>query len=571
MKANWKTIGLCLAATLALFVYSAPIFAQDAAAQFAQWAPKMTPEDWTNGDQINEMKDAQQGWMNYCLQNVDDRDATLTIMLDALNEDYPVATKGWLLHILGWTGNDSCVDGIAAFLDSDDATLFDESARALAEIASDKAIDALKAAQAASDTPEKFGPYIDARDVDVSIGIESEFPMALPYVSEADYDAYMEKYDSLSDDDKARALASLRVRQDKKYVQLAADAAESDNRELQLAGVVALEKIASAKECDVLYQQLPKFDRRIVETALMNVPGKEFDAVVVEALKTEKDGANLASLAKVVAARNIPGEVATLLTLANQDDSPARVELLAAAEQIATKENIADFVNAYLAMRRGGERDRVEQIISRLCEGDATPVVQMMNNQNGPQIFLLLGRIGGDAALETIEKGLATNNPQMIALSVRALSNWPNAVVWEKLLEVAKNTSYPDSIRLQALRAFIRVISLPDDGDGIDMSDEEKLANLKTAFELATRDEERNFVLERVGSVRIPDSARYALEYTDVPELSDRALNAILDLAHQDFLRKQDPDLFREALGVVIEKGNEGQVDRAKGYLSNIR
>ena len=103
------------------------------------------------------------------------------------------------------------------------------------------------------------------------------------------------------------------------------------------------------------------------------------------------------------------------------------------------------------------------------------------------------------------------------------------------------------------------------------MSDEEKLANLKTAFELATRDEERNFVLERVGSVRIPDSARYALEYTDVPELSDRALNAILDLAHQDFLRKQDPDLFREALGVVIEKGNEGQVDRAKGYLSNIR
>ena len=340
---------------------------------------------------------------------------------------------------------------------------------------------------------------------------------------------------------------------------------------MKKAGILALEKIASAKEFDVLYNQLSKFDRRIVETAMKNVPGKDFDAAVLAALKKEKDGGNMASLAGIASSRNIAGAVGTLLDIAKKEDCPARVQVLEAAERVATKDNVGDFVDAFLAIPQGGDRDRAEQMISRLCNGDATPVIAKMNNANGPQVFLLLGRVGGPAALEQIEKGLATNNPQMVALSVRALSAWPNAVVWQKLLDAAKNEAYPVPVRIQALRAFIRVVSLPDDQDGIDMSDADKLANLKTAFELATRDEERNLVLERVGSVRTLDSVRFALEKVDDPKLSNKALNAILDLAHQDYLRKQDKDLFRKALDVVIEKGDNGQKDRAQGYKSNIR
>lgn len=572
MKTNWKKTGFCLAVAFAFCLSATQLFAQDAAAKFKEWAPQMTPQDWTNEGQIKAMEAAQQGWMSYCLQNTDDRDATLAVMLDALKGDYPTATKAWLLHILGWVGNDSCVEGISAFLTSDEAALFDESARALAQIASDKAIDALKKAQADSKTPEKFDSYIKARDVDVTVGVETELPLALPYISDEDFAAYMAKYDSLSNDDKARALASLRIRKDKKYVDLAVKAANYDeDGDVKKAGILALEKIASAKEFDVLYNQLSKFDRRIVETAMKNVPGKDFDAAVLAALKKEKDGGNMASLAGIASSRNIAGAVGTLLDIAKKEDCPARVQVLEAAERVATKDNVGDFVDAFLAIPQGGDRDRAEQMISRLCNGDATPVIAKMNNANGPQVFLLLGRVGGPAALEQIEKGLATNNPQMVALSVRALSAWPNAVVWQKLLDAAKNEAYPAPVRTQALRAFIRVVSLPDDQDGIDMSDADKLANLKTAFELATRDEERNLVLERVGSVRTLDSVRFALEKVDDPKLSNKALNAILDLAHQDYLRKQDKDLFRKALDVVIEKGDNGQKDRAQGYKSNIR
>ena len=245
--------------------------------------------------------------------------------------------------------------------------------------------------------------------------------------------------------------------------------------------------------------------------------------------------------------------------------------LSAAAETLATKDNIGDFVDVFLAIPQGGERDRAEQIISRLCDGDANPVIAKMNNQNGPQIFLLLGRIGGDAAFAQIERGLKANDANMIALSVRALCNWPNAKVYKELLDAAKNQAYPEQLRIQALRAFIRVVSLPDDQDGIDMSGAQKLDNLKAAFALATRDDERNLVLERVGAVRELASVEFALEQVDKPALKAKALNAILDLAHQDYLRKQNKALFTKALDVVLEKGDQGQKDRAGNYKNALR
>lgn len=571
MKTLWKTLALGLVVATSSIAAVSSVFAQNVSEKFAQDAPRMTPEDWTNEAQIQEMEKACQDWATFCLQTPDRREDALRVMLDALKGDYPSATKAWLLHLLGWVGDDSCVEGVAAFLTSDDPALFDEAARALAMIASDDAIDALKKARGESKAPEKFEPYINARDVDLSIGTETEIPLALPYLPEKEYDAYMARFNELSADDQARALGSLRVRKDKKYVGLVVRGVLSDDEFVKRAGVLALEKIGSAKEFDVLYDQLSKMDRGLVETAMKNIPGEDFDAAVASALRKEKDGANLASLAGVAAARNVKGEIATMLDLAKRDDCPARLALLAAAETLASRDNIGDFVDAYLVMPQGADRDRAEQIIARLCDGDATPVVKKMNNANGPQIFLLLGRVGGDAALATIEKGLATNDPGMIALSIRALSNWPDASVWEKLLAAAKNQAYPEQVRVQALRAFIRVVSLPGDQDGVDMSDREKLDYLKVAFELATRDDERKLVLERVGSVRIPDSVRFALDYADSPTLSGKALDAILDLAHHDFLRKQDKELFAKALDVVLEKGDQGQKDRAAGYRAAIR
>lgn len=577
MKLNWKTYALLASALVASSSFGSSAFAQEAAAKLAEFAPKMTAQNMADGGQVGEMEKAQQGWMNYVLETASDKPETRAeankAALEALAGDYPVVTKAWLLHVLQWTADETCVDAIAPFLTNEDARLVDAASRALAEIPGDAALKALEKARDAAEGDKKaaLDHFIKSRSVDCSPAVETETIQSLPYVSDAKFAEFMNGFDKLSDDDKARALGALRVRQAKDFSGVAVKALKSESVEVKRAAILALEKIATGKEFDVLYEQMKTFDRGFVADAMKRIPGADFDAAVATALKKETNGENAATLADVVSGRFLVSEVSSLLDSAKKDDCPIRLQLLTAAERLATKEHIADFVDAFVAIPAGGDRDRAEQIIARLCEGDATPVVAKMNNANGATIFPLLGRIGGDAAFAQIERGLKSNNAPMIALSVRSLCNWPNAKVAAQLLDAAKNAAYPENMRIQALRAYIRVVSLPDDQDAVDMSGADKLAALKDAFKLATRDDERNLALERVGAVRELDSVKFALEHVDNKALQNKALNAVLDLAHQDFLRKKDKDLFTKALDVVLEKGDQGQKDRAGRYKAAMK
>ena len=577
MKLNWKKYALLTAALVATPAFVSTSYAQEAAAKLAEFAPKMTAQNMADGGQVGEMEKAQQGWMNYVLETASDAPETRAeankAALDALAGDYPVVTKAWLLHVLQWTADETCVDAIAPFLANEDARLVDAASRALAEIPGDAALKALEKARDAAEGDKKaaLDHFIKSRSVDCSPAVETETIQSLPYVSDAKFAEFMNGFDKLSDDDKARALGALRVRKTKDCVDVAVKALKSESVEVKRAAILALEKIATGKEFDVLYEQMKTFDRGFVADAMKRIPGADFDAAVAAALKKETNGDNAATLADVVSGRFLVSEVSSLLDAAKKDDCPIRLQLLTAAERLATKEHIADFVDAFVAIPAGGDRDRAEQIIARLCEGDATPVIAKMNNANGATIFPLLGRIGGDAAFAQIERGLKSGNAAMIALSVRSLCNWPNAKVAGALLDAAKNAAYPENMRIQALRAYIRVVSLPDDQDAVDMSGADKLAALKDAFKLATRDDERNLALERVGAVRELDSVKFALEHVDNKALQNKALNAVLDLAHQDFLRKKDKDLFTKALDVVLEKGDQGQKDRAGRYKAAMK
>lgn len=577
MKLNWKKYALLTAALVATPAFVSTSYAQEAAAKLAEFAPKMTAQNMADGGQVGEMEKAQQGWMNYVLETASDAPETRAeankAALEALAGDYPVVTKAWLLHVLQWTADETCVDAIAPFLANEDARLVDAASRALAEIPGDAALKALEKARDAAEGDKKaaLDHFIKSRSVDCSPAVETETIQSLPYVSDAKFAEFMNGFDKLSDDDKARALGALRVRKAKDFVDVAVKALKSESVEVKRAAILALEKIATGKEFDVLYEQMKTFDRGFVADAMKRIPGADFDAAVAAALKKETNGDNAATLADVVSGRFLVSEVSSILESAKKDGCPIRLQLLTAAERLATKEHIADFVDAFVAIPAGGDRDRAEQIIARLCEGDATPVIAKMNNANGATIFPLLGRIGGDAAFAQIERGLKSGNAAMIALSVRSLCNWPNAKVAGALLDAAKNAAYPENMRIQALRAYIRVVSLPDDQDAVDMSGADKLAALKDAFKLATRDDERNLALERVGAVRELDSVKFALEHVDNKALQNKALNAVLDLAHQDFLRKKDKDLFTKALDVVLEKGDQGQKDRAGRYKAAMK
>ena len=127
-------------------------------------------------------------------------------------------------------------------------------------------------------------------------------------------------------------------------------------------------------------------------------------------------------------------------------------------------------------------------------------------------------------------------------------------------------------MRNQALRAYVRVMSLPDDQIGIEISLADKLVNLQKAMTLATRLEEKRFVIERLAAVRDVATLKYVMTFLSDADLADVARKTIVELAHHDFLRKQDPELFKKALDTVLETSeDQGLKDRARGYRDAIQ
>ncbi len=73
----------------------------------------------------------------------------------------------------------------------------------------------------------------------------------------------------------------------------------------------------------------------------------------------------------------------------------------------------------------------------------------------------LLGRLGGAQARQIIESYLDAQDNNASEAAVRALCNWPNAEVADRLLAIATNSGDKRYCRW-ALRAYVRVISLPE-------------------------------------------------------------------------------------------------------------
>jgi hypothetical protein len=142
------------------------------------------------------------------------------------------------------------------------------------------------------------------------------------------------------------------------------------------------------------------------------------------------------------------------------------------------------------------------------------------------------------------------------------LCNWPDRSASDDLLKLAKEAKEANQ-RLLALQAAIRVNTLPSDPP----NHEQKLAALKKAMELATRDDERRRVLEGIGFVRILDTLHYVLPYLDDKDLNQSACRAVVELAHSKPLRDPNKAEFDKALDRVIAICKDrGLVDRARQY-----
>jgi hypothetical protein len=271
--------------------------------------------------------------------------------------------------------------------------------------------------------------------------------------------------------------------------------------------------------------------------------GQGTDDFLLKALKSENDHEKFAILADVLNRRFNSAVRPILLDKAKAADVPNRLRLLQWAEPLSTQADVGDFVETWKLIADRGQKDQAEQAIARLSKGNASAAMQALGDWDTPEGLSLLGRISDINVLDKIRQ---SKN------AVHGFRTWTNAVVADDLMKFVRDEKRAEADRIAALRAYIRVMSLPNDQIGIQINDVEKVNKLAEAFEQAKRVEEQRLVIERVGQIRTVESLRFVLKFFDEPQLQERVCESILDLAHQIELKRKSVEEFNAALDKVL-------------------
>ena len=253
-------------------------------------------------------------------------------------------------------------------------------------------------------------------------------------------------------------------------------------------------------------------------------------------------------------ARRSPEFVPVFLAAAKSSEASLRKLAFEALEVMADVEHTDTLVALLAKSNDGEEREAAGRAVWMTCEKIPDPKkraeplfrgYEKADTAGRAAILPSIARIGGEKALGIVHTAMESPEKGLRDAGYRALANWPDAAVADDLLAIAK-TSKNDAYRIWSLRAYARVVSLPNAFPA-----EKAFGMLKSAMELATRTEDRKLIISRLAAVRTPDSLKLLLSYLDDDGLKSDAVNAVFLSAKG--LSQSHPDLAEPALRKIRE------------------
>lgn len=347
---------------------------------------------------------------------------------------------------------------------------------------------------------------------------------------------------------------------------------EKDNVELKLAGIGCLGMIGDAAAIPTLLELFADPDpvSGAAQDALLALPREPVTSALLDALRKRPKirGPVIAALVKLKCYEAID----PLIEIASHSDPSIHEPALKGLRGIADPDehDIPRLVNLLLETQPGRHQDEVEKTI--LLVTDKLPpaadpsklvrqAVESAPRSKAPKYLPLLGRLGGEPALKTIQSALESSDSRTRTAAIRGLCNWPNAEVAEQLLDIAED-SQDKTLHRWALRAYVRVVTLESDRPPA-----ETLSMLKNAMELAQVVDDKRLVLERAATIRTMDTVNWLAEFLDDTELCQTACQSIVELAHHRFLRHPNMNVFDPLLRKVSQVCKDASVvERAKRY-----
>lgn len=367
----------------------------------------------------------------------------------------------------------------------------------------------------------------------------------------------------------------------KEYLPTLAELVKSDNSEIRIAAARALGNVgsvdpAAAYDALISAPAAAQGDTGYLDAAVeaaVALPVGAVDEKIAEldwtasANMTAEQIAGLKAKLKIVELRRVADCGPLLVKTATTEgiDPALRDGALAALSEIVTLDKLNLLVDAL-----SGETDdaKVDWILRAACtrlprEDCAKKVCEMFDaaDVDGKiKLLPLLKQIGGPTALAKVEA--ACYVPATADKATEILGQWntpddiePLAAACLKLATDAQGNKY----KVRGIRSYIRIprqFNLPA---------EQRFAMCKTAFDTATRPEDKALIFEIFKRVVEAKSAAAALEYAQFDEYKEPACEAAVVVAEK--VQGTSDELKAAMTKVVATTGNDELKARAQKVL----
>lgn len=353
---------------------------------------------------------------------------------------------------------------------------------------------------------------------------------------------------------KVAALVSLRERSDPAVREAVLLALDEEDTKVRVAALAALIRSGTAEDVVTLTRLASTAEEPQVRDAgfetlrLMTADGtNEAMMALMNESKTPTP-----VLVRCGLARRSPEFIPTFLEAAESSDAATRLEAFRALEIMATDKEAESLARLLCKTEPGEEREAAGRAAWMSCQKIPDPALRsapllaaMKEADVAGQCAILpsLARLGGERSLAAVHEAMQSKDQAVRDAGYRALANWPDATVADELLDIAK-TSKIESYHVWSLRAYVRVISLPNA-----RPPEQTFEMLNSAMDLATRTEDKELIVSRLGAVRAPEALTLLLSFLDDDKLKDSAVPAVFTLAKG--LSQSHPDQAKAALEKV--------------------
>ncbi|MBM3858262.1 MAG: hypothetical protein FJ395_01280 [Verrucomicrobia bacterium] len=176
-------------------------------------------------------------------------------------------------------------------------------------------------------------------------------------------------------------------------------------------------------------------------------------------------------------------------------------------------------------------------------------------------LLRVLRSAGGAKALGAIRAAASDSDTEVRETALRAMCDWPTAEALPDLANLAK-TSPDAKFKILALRGWLRLIGVQD------AAPQKKVASLKEASALITRDDERQLLLSALGQAPCAEALTMALTFLETPRLKETACVTIVGIGEKIV------DSQPAAVAAALEKAepkNRRIADRAKELLDRAK